>query len=82
MDKLQFPLQLRTWEKGDYFYPFGMKCKKLLSDFFIDQKMSIAEKERAYILCSGKDIIWIAGMRTDDRYKITKNTIKILKITI
>jgi len=82
MDKLQFPLQLRTWEKGDYFYPFGMKCKKLLSDFFIDQKMSIAEKERAYILCSGKDIIWIAGMRTDDRYKITKNTKKILKITI
>ncbi|MEZ5198433.1 MAG: tRNA lysidine(34) synthetase TilS [Bacteroidales bacterium] len=80
--KLEFPLSIRKWEKGDFFYPFGMNNKKLLSDFFIDQKLSIPEKENTWLLISGKKIAWIIGQRIDNRFKITENTSKILRICI
>jgi len=79
-EKLKFPLLFRKWEEGDFFYPFGMKGKKKLSKFFKDEKLSLVEKEQIGILCSGPDIIWIVGKRPDDRFKVTENTKKILKI--
>ena len=80
-DLLKFPLSLRGWEDGDYFYPFGMKGKKKLSKFFKDEKLSLLEKEKIQLLCSGEDIIWVVGKRFDDRFKVTDKTKHILKIT-
>ncbi|WP_417613096.1 tRNA lysidine(34) synthetase TilS [Owenweeksia hongkongensis] len=73
-DKLQFPLKLRRWKNGDSFYPIGMKGKKKLSDFFIDQKLNLYEKEDIWIMLSGDDIIWVINHRIDDRYKISETT--------
>jgi len=75
--KLHFPLVLRKWEAGDYFHPLGMKTKKKLSDFFIDNKLSRNEKDNTFVLVSGKDITWIVGQRIDNRYKVADNTEKI-----
>jgi tRNA(Ile)-lysidine synthase len=79
--KLEYPLILRHWKQGDYFYPHGMKGKKLVSDFFTDLKFSAYDKELVFLLLSGEDIIWITGYRSDDRYKVTGETKEILKIT-
>lgn len=73
-DKLQFPLVLRKWKKGDKFMPLGMQTFKKLSDFFIDKKYSLIAKQQQWILCSADDIIWIVGDRIDDRFKITTQT--------
>jgi tRNA(Ile)-lysidine synthase len=73
-DKLQFPLVLRKWKKGDKFMPLGMQTFKKLSDFFIDEKYSLIAKQQQWILCSADDIIWIVGDRIDDRFKITTQT--------
>ncbi len=80
-DKIQFPLMLRKWQKGDYFKPFGFEHYKKLKDFFVDRKYSLLDKERAWILASGEQIIWIVGDRLDDRFRIDKNTRRILEIT-
>jgi tRNA(Ile)-lysidine synthase len=79
-DKLSFPLTLRTWKKGDWFIPFGMKGRKKLSDYFNDQKFDRNRKDQTWLLCSGTDIIWIVGERPDDRYKIEKSTKSILMV--
>jgi tRNA(Ile)-lysidine synthase len=77
-DLLSYPLKLRAWEQGDYFYPFGMKSRKKLSDFFIDQKVPLHEKGEIPILVNGNgEVIWIGGYRPDDRYKVTDNTKKV-----
>jgi len=73
-DKLNFPLKIRKWEPGDSFYPLGMKQKKKLSDYFIDNKYSMLDKENILILESEGKIIWIIGDRIDNRFKISKTT--------
>ncbi len=79
---LEYPLTICKWEQGDSFRPLGMKNFKKISDFFIDNKFSIQEKENCWLMLSGDDIIWIIGHRTDDRYKITSKTKKITKFTM
>lgn len=76
-DKLTFPLTIRKWQKGDVFYPLGMKGKKKISDFFIDNKMSLFEKDNTWLLCSGNDIVWVIGLRLDDRFKLVENSQKV-----
>jgi tRNA(Ile)-lysidine synthase len=73
-DLLKFPLTIRRWKIGDAFFPLGMNNRKLLSDFFIDNKFSSFQKKHTYLLFSGDDIVWIIGHRIDNRYKITANT--------
>ncbi|MGC4057808.1 MAG: tRNA lysidine(34) synthetase TilS [Chitinophagaceae bacterium] len=80
-DKLTFPLILRRRKTGDYFYPagFGMKKKKV-SRFLIDKKIPAPEKDRIWILTSGKSVVWVLGHRSDERYKVAKSTKKIIRI--
>jgi tRNA(Ile)-lysidine synthase len=80
-DKLVFPLKLRKWEKGDWFMPLGLKGKKKLSDFFVDQKVSLADKEKTWLLLSGEDIVWVIGKRIDNRFRITSKTRKAYVVT-
>ena len=79
-DKLNFPLVVRKWKNGDYFYPSGMKGKKKLSKFFIDNKISIIQKEKIWLLCSSNEVVWVIGERLDDRFKAVDKTKNILKI--
>lgn len=79
-ETLKFPLILRKWQNGDYFYPFGLAGKKKLSKFFKDEKYSLIEKEKQWLLCSDNRIVWVLGKRADDRFKVTEKTAHILKI--
>lgn len=82
-EKVIYPLHIRKWQKGDCFVPFGQKGTKKISDFFINEKLSLLEKERTFILTNGDgQILWIIGRRADNRYRITDNTNKVLQISI
>lgn len=77
-EKLSYPLMLKKISDGDFFYPLGMKGKKLLSDFLTDLKLNIFDKEETYLLLSGDEIMWVVGHRIDNRYKVTDKTRKVL----
>jgi tRNA(Ile)-lysidine synthase len=80
-DKLVYPLVIRKFCEGDYFYPFGMRGKKKLSKYFKDEKISLIEKSYIWLLCSKNEIVWIINHRMDDRYKVTDKTKSIIEIT-
>jgi tRNA(Ile)-lysidine synthase len=82
LEKIQFPLMIRRWKQGDSFRPLGMKGEKKLSDLFIDLKMSLPDKESAWILANGDEIVWVIGRRLDDRYKVTPKTKNIFRMEL
>lgn len=81
--KLQYPLQVRRWQAGDYFQPFGMEGRgRKIQDFLTDLKVARPEKERVLLLLNGNgDTIWVLGYRLDERFKIEKSSEKWLKIS-
>jgi tRNA(Ile)-lysidine synthase len=81
-DKLRFPLVVRRWKEGDYFYPFGMEGKKKISDFLIDLKIPVFDKERIWLLCSEDEVVWVIGLRLDDRFRIGPDTGTVLRIEV
>ncbi len=78
--ELDFPLIIRKWKPGEYFQPLGMSGFKKISDFFVDEKLSLPEKEETWILYSGDKVVWIIGRRIDNRFRITPETKEILMI--
>ncbi len=81
-DKIILPLEVRSWQPADYFYPLGMQGKKKLSDFFIDLKINRYEKENILVALSAGKIVWIVGYRIDERFKVTAATKRILELRV
>ena len=80
-DKIAFPLVWRRWREGDNFVPFGMHHSKKISDFLIDIKMPLFDKDTATVIESGSNIIWLVGHRIDDRFKVTSQTKRVFIIS-
>jgi len=77
--KLIFPLSIRNWQTGDYFFPLGMQGRQKLSDFFVHQKVPLNQKSTIPVLVNGNnEVIWICGYRLDDRYKVSTGTKKVV----
>ena len=81
-DAVKGELRLRHWQEGDVFRPIGLKGKKKVSDFFNDQKLSLRQKEKVWLVTDDENIIWIVGYRIDDRYKVKETTSKIMVVSI
>ena len=79
-DKLTYPLTVRRWNEGDAFVPFGMDSRKKISDFLINNKVSLPDKRRQFVVTSGNDIVWVVGRRIDNRYKVAPATENVLRI--
>lgn len=79
-DRLGGALRLRSWADGDWFVPFGMRDRKKVSDLFVDRKIEVTAKRRIPILTSGGDIVWICGIRLDDRFRVTPATRRIIRL--
>ncbi len=74
-------LILRSWSQGDSFIPLGMKSKKKISDFFVDEKIPIYEKPTIPILeTKSGEVIWVCGCRIDDRFRVTSDTRRVMKL--
>ena len=79
---LTFPLAVRPWQAGDWFFPLGMPHRKKLSDFLIDQKVPLHRKASVLVVRSGDDIVWVVGWRIDHRYRMTEHTKKVCEISV
>jgi len=79
-DKIVAPITYRTAKKGDWFIPFGMEGKKLISDYLTDIKATRFEKENQLLALCGEDIIWVVGHRSDNRYRVDKDTQHIIRL--
>lgn len=81
-NRLQYPLRWRTWQAGDWFCPLGMAGRKKISDFLIDSKIPVGLKDSVTVLESASDIVWVVGMRMDDRFKLTDSTTRAVAFTV
>ena len=81
-NSITFPLTLRKWQYGDFFYPKGMQGKKKISKFFKDEKYSSIDKENTWLLCTENNITWVIGKRQDNRFFANEKTKSILKIEL
>jgi tRNA(Ile)-lysidine synthase len=81
-DKVEMPLTIRKWQTGDKFVPFGMTGKKKVSDYLTDRKMSLYQKDNQYVVCSGDHIVWLVNERSDNRFRITSQTKRVLLVQI
>lgn len=82
LDKLAFPLEIRSWRRGDTFVPLGMHGQKKLSDFMIDSKIPVNLKSQVLVLVSAGQIAWVAGQRIDDRFKMTEVTRTVYRLEL
>lgn len=80
-DKIRFPLTLRHWQQGDTFVPFGMHGHKKVSDLFVDKKLNLIEKSKVWIMTTNDVIMWVLGIRSDQRFRVTDSTRRVLRIT-
>ena len=81
-NEIKYPLIIRNWKKGDFFYPFGMNNKKKVSDFIIDNHISRFDKEKLLVLESDNKIVWVIGHRIDNRFRIKSTTQKVLVVKV
>ena len=81
-DKVGDKLKVRLWKQGDFFVPFGMKGKKLLSDFMTDCKFDITRKRNQCVVCNDCALIWVVGERSDNRYRVTNETVRQLILSV
>ena len=81
-DLIKGPVTIRPWQEGDWFIPFGMKGRKLVSDYLTDCKVSAFDRQRQLVATCGNDIIWVMGRRSDNRYRVTDNTTKQLILSL
>ncbi len=79
---IKHPLTIRKWQSGDKFVPFGMNGSKLVSDYMIDKKFSLLKKEDQWVVCCGDDIVWLVNERSDNRYRVTDQTKKIILLKV
>ena len=77
-----FPLKVRHRKNGDFFYPQGFGGRKKLQDYFVDEKISRDKRDSIPVIVSGNDIVWVAGYRADERFRVTKKTEKVLRLII
>lgn len=81
-DKVNDVFTIRTWQNGDKFYPIGMKGTKKISDYLNEIKIDSFQKKNQLVLINNGKIVWIIGQRLDDRFKITSQTKRILKLCL
>jgi tRNA(Ile)-lysidine synthase len=81
-DRIKFPLIWRKWKRGDFFFPLGLGHRKKLSDYLVDEKVSMADKSVVTVLETGGEIVWVVGHRLDDRFKVTPATRSVLEIRV
>src|SRR5699024_2706835 len=81
-EKLEYPLKLRVWQPGDSFQPLGMEGHKKVSDFLRDEKLTLFEKEKTWVLLSENTIVWVVGHRIHHAFRVNEKTTNILKIEL
>ena len=79
-DKVKGELTIRRWQKGDKFVPFGMTGKKKVSDYLTDRKFSVFDKENQWVVCASENIVWLVDERTDNRFRVTEKTRRVIVI--
>ncbi|MEZ5045650.1 MAG: tRNA lysidine(34) synthetase TilS [Chitinophagaceae bacterium] len=71
---LSYPILFRPWKQGDYMYPFGLNKKKKIARILIDEKIPLHEKEKIWVMVSNEKIVWLLGLKTDHRFRVTEKT--------